>query len=984
MPLVNTSVPNLVQGVSQQPDTARYDGQCEEQENALSSVVDGLTKRPSTRHIAKLLSEAITSNSFVHFINRSTSERYVVITYQQFDSNNNHTSCKIRAFNILSGEEATITANGVSYNASFLSVVNPATGANYTQSEIDSDSTKSNTSYILNGNNFPYLHATSPKNDLKALSIGDTTLLLNNKVAVAPNTTRTSEIDKEALIFITQGAFNSTYNANFVILDDSDALPAGVSAPTIGVQLERYEHGSTGGSSSGTTSAQSYGYSYTYTTYRWRIKNVSLLSAGSGLTNVPDVSITSNGAIYTPPNIQLSVDLDTNSSTYGQATGVTVADTERGELQGGQTTNAFLSALGHIEPTVGVNIAGYASASLDTFTATVTTLASAGSGKTDNIAANLASDIGTKDTDDYLEVTRPALSGNVYARLVDQNQDLSVSSSDSLADTGIKAIYKETDSITSLPLNNKEGFKIKVKGDSELASDDFYVRFETAQGQSYGSGSYVETVGNNIVDGYDASTMPHQLINDGLNLFTLSETKYEDRLAGDDSSNPLPSFVGSEIESMFFFKNRLGFLSKDNIIMSESGFGSVDELGQTVFNFGRTTVSALLDSDPVDVAVATSRVTNLKSAKGFQENLIIFSENGQFVLKGGDVLTPRTVSITPITNFVFDEAVDPIPLGAYIYFPFNRSGFTGVREFTVNSNTDNYDSVEITEHVPKYIPSNLIDFAGSTNEDMLALVSGDESGSIYIYKYFFSGNRKLLSSWFKFTFDGEIRGIQFIQSIIYIVLCKNNETHLVELPLTANISDSVNVDHSTLLDMRKEFTIASGANTIDLSNSYTADDNKIQVYTKDGLKLNSTNTGTTVTLSNAVTSDTPVFVGIPYTMKYTFSEQIFKASTGQSKSPSPAAKLIIRNGAINFNNTAFFKVKVTPQFRDTFENIFTPTVVGSSTLGSLDLNTGSYRFPIFTKAQDTVITIENDSALPSNFQSAEFESFIHSRSNRIA
>ena len=55
MPLVNTSVPNLVQGVSQQPDTARYDGQCEEQENALSSVVDGLTKRPSTRHIAKLL-----------------------------------------------------------------------------------------------------------------------------------------------------------------------------------------------------------------------------------------------------------------------------------------------------------------------------------------------------------------------------------------------------------------------------------------------------------------------------------------------------------------------------------------------------------------------------------------------------------------------------------------------------------------------------------------------------------------------------------------------------------------------------------------------------------------------------------------------------------------------------------------------------------------------------------------------------------------
>ena len=44
MPLINTSLPNLIQGVSQQPDAVRYDGQCEAQENALSSVVDGLQK----------------------------------------------------------------------------------------------------------------------------------------------------------------------------------------------------------------------------------------------------------------------------------------------------------------------------------------------------------------------------------------------------------------------------------------------------------------------------------------------------------------------------------------------------------------------------------------------------------------------------------------------------------------------------------------------------------------------------------------------------------------------------------------------------------------------------------------------------------------------------------------------------------------------------------------------------------------------------
>ena len=91
---------------------------------------------------------------------------------------------------------------------------------------------------------------------------------------------------------------------------------------------------------------------------------------------------------------------------------------------------------------------------------------------------------------------------------------------------------------------------------------------------------------------------------------------------------------------------------------------------------------------------------------------------------------------------------------------------------------------------------------------------------------------------------------------------------------------------------------------------------------------------------------------------------------------------MVRNGSIYFADTAFFKVKVTPKFRDTYENVFTPDVVGSSTIGALDLDSGFFRFPVFTKPQDTTITIENDSALPSTFQSAEFESFVHSRSNR--
>jgi len=102
MPLINTSVTNLIQGVSQQPDAVRFSGQCEEQENALASVVDGLQKRPATRHIATLIADAeIDDTAKVHFIERDNDERYVVII-------KGSTTKTISAYNLENGTQATI------------------------------------------------------------------------------------------------------------------------------------------------------------------------------------------------------------------------------------------------------------------------------------------------------------------------------------------------------------------------------------------------------------------------------------------------------------------------------------------------------------------------------------------------------------------------------------------------------------------------------------------------------------------------------------------------------------------------------------------------------------------------------------------------------------------------------------------------------------------------------------------------------------
>ena len=378
MALINTSVPNLIQGVSQQPDATRFAGQCEEQENALSSVADGLKKRPNTRHVGKLITEAIRSDSFIHFINRSENEKYVLITYKQFDSSNNHTGCKIRAFNLLDGTEASITVGNVTYNASFLSMVNPdsQTGANYTQSDIDNDNTKSNTTYTLNGSNFPYLHAENPQRDLDAISIGDSTFLLNKTKVVAPKTLKTPEFNKEALIFVAQGGYSKRYQVNIDVTADETLVPAGVVAPELSITVESYVVGA--------------GIPFYHTTLypiEWRVKSVDITNAGSGLTSAPTVTVTSDATILNQPDIQLTIDTaedaqgnPVNSNTFGKVTAATLgtSSTSKGRFQGVQsyTTNLSGSALyfanlyntyNRTEPTVTAVMSGFSASILNSY-----------------------------------------------------------------------------------------------------------------------------------------------------------------------------------------------------------------------------------------------------------------------------------------------------------------------------------------------------------------------------------------------------------------------------------------------------------------------------------------------------------------------------------------------------------------------------------------------------------------------------------------
>ena len=409
----------------------------------------------------------------------------------------------------------------------------------------------------------------------------------------------------------------------------------------------------------------------------------------------------------------------------------------------------------------------------------------------------------------------------------------------------------------------------------------------------------------------------------------------------------------------------------------------LSEAGE-LFNFFRTTVRTLLDTAPIDVTSATANVTNLRSSVAFQENLLLFADRGQFVLKG-DPLTNETITLEAVTNYDVNTSEDPLAVGSYVYFPFKRGNFLGMQEYSLNATTDVYDSDDITTQVPGYISNgNILVTSGSSATDLIALSSGGDT--IYVYKYFFNGREKVVSSWSKFKMPFNVLSLEFINSSLFVVGDKDGDTLLTEMKCEELRLEDDTLDGFTIhLDMLKKKDDFVGNPTsfptdtlIDLGFTPGPDD-VVEVYDSHGNRVvvNFVN-GTQASIQSY---NRTCFSGVRYNLEYTFSEPVFKQ--GNPPVSSGLSRMILRNGTLFFTDALDFQVEVTPLARDKRIFTYSPNVINITSTDTLLSQDGKLRFSIFTQAKDSLIKIVNSSAFASNFQACEFEANVHTRSTRI-
>lgn len=569
------------------------------------------------------------------------------------------------------------------------------------------------------------------------------------------------------------------------------------------------------------------------------------------------------------------------------------------------------------------------------------------------------------------------------------DEPFSITVGDGSGGSNIKSFYRTTQRFAELPNIAVDGFAIEIAGDNNSGFGNYYVEFET-RSSGASTGVWKETAKSGEEYIFDAATMPHAIIREADGTFTFTPLDWKDRETGDLESIPEPSFIGRPINDVFFYQNRLGFIADENVVMSRTG---------EFFNLWRNTATILTDADPIDIAVTHTRVSILNHAVPFNESLLLFSDQTQFIMESGDILTPTTVSVQQATEFESNSMTRPVGVGEFVYFPVNRGSFTGMREFFVDGTSAAKSANDVTAHCPRYIPGGVFKMAVSTSEDIMGVLSRQERNKIWVYKYYISNQEKLQSSWSEWVFGehSKILNMEFIESELILVISYPDGVYLEVMSIESGAVDD-NADFLYRIDRKvyeDELTMSysDGNTTITLPYEENED---IWLVTRpngnpnpeypQGVSLDYQRISPSVVEVVGDWTEVPIMAGRRIKSEYEFSTISLRTQDGGGAQASISeGRLQLLYLAIEYSRAGYFEVHTETVGRAPNVRVFTGNTLASSdsTVGDNTLSTGRIKVPIFSRNTQVKIKIVTDSFLPAYFMSAEWEGRYTTRSRRV-
>jgi len=972
MPLITSAIPNLINGVSQQPPALRLASQAEEVVNCMSSPVEGLKKRPPLNNVARLFTEnKSTVRPFVHMVSRTNDINYIVIIQNG----------AIKVANLDGTLVTPATPDGVSY-------LNVSSG--------------------------------HPSEQFRVASIADYTFIVNKEKEVAMSTdlSPATITDPTAMVFIKVANYDTEYSVTLGGVTKTYTTP-----PAGGEQIE-CSYSQAANSSSVLVNATAHGL---VTGDKFKI---TFATASGGVAGTYEVtSASTNQFSYTAGTQNDSSNNSGNCTVVPQKklSTVDIADELADELNtiSGFTVNNDDYII-HIKKDDGSD---YEITSKDDKTGEATKAIKGVVDDLDDLPikgyegfiVKVQGSQATRYDDYYVKFTinkdyatlgeygdgvwRETVAPGIQYRFDEATMPHVLVRNSNGTFTFQKYIREETTATYT-----QSGTTVTVtKADHGIESGELLL-LKPSSGANATANTGVFSVRATASNTFTYTSSQNQTTSGNITF----GTTWSGRITGDKKTALDPTFVGRTINNLNLFRNRLIMLSEENVILSAS-----DDYGR----FWPETVQTMVDSDPVDLSCGGNSINILLSTVAFANTLLLFSRNSQFRLDAGlnvgSALTPSTATITQMTSFDMDTSVDPIAVGRNTYFPVPKGNFSGLREFFLPDSSGSVPlSEDVTASIPRYIPTNLCSLVSAVAEDAVAMLSLDQDKRIYIYKFFFEEDTKLQSAWSYWEVSGakKIIGAAVKGSDLYVLTeydedgtSSQSGTYLekvslrpeqvdagteIEILLDRKITESevtsTSLNNAGALGVETVITlpypINTGADMIVVGRFEAG--NTLLRHGQVIEPLSQTSNTITVLgdLKTQVGGKTPrFFVGERYTMTYEFSTPYIKEQPqGGGVALAAGPKLQMRTWTVIFDESSAFELKVTPASRDTNTYPYNGVIVGEAPplIGDPSVLTGSFRVPVMTSNIDTKIVISSTSPLPCRFQSAEWEGFYHTRAKR--
>ena len=967
MASVTQLVPTLTGGVSQQPDELKVPGQVNVANNVLPDVTHGLLKRPGGKLISSLSDGTNNSTSngrWFHYY-RDEDEQYIGQVSRAGD---------INMWKCSDGSEMTVTG-----------------------------ATTAMTNYLTHSND----------EDIQTLTINDFTFLTNRTKTVAMANTIEPLRPPEVFIELKTIKYAAQYSVN---LFDSTSTQTISTATRISVDLVR----------SSNNYCTSDGHMDTHVN---RVNNTTRCDddAGSGSDDLgPNVGtrifeVTSGGTLVdndavggelssgsqSDQNFSYQVNIYNSSGTAGQTgrsnlyfrittTGQSTPvgagsnveyrtrySTTNDLLYGGegwQQGDYFYVYMkdGYYKVTIDEISTSQVQANLglirpnptafDTKT-TVTAESILGALRTDILATGNFNSV--EQIGNGLYITRAS---NIQNGVEQNTFNVSTPVSDL-----INVVAGEVLVVDDLPRQSKHGFVVKV-ANSANDEDDYYLKFFANNGFD-GEGVWEECVRPGDKTNFDASTMPLQLVRTNATTFTLSEVAWEGAQVGNtdpDGTNPQSSFVGKTINKMVFFRNRLVMLSDENVIMSRPG---------NFFNFWAKTAQTFSNVDPIDLSCSSTYPAIVFDAIQVNTGLVIFTKNQQFMLTtDSDILNPNTAKINRLSSYNFNHKTNPVNLGTTIGFLDNANKYSRFFEMSQIRREGEPDVAEQSKVVSQLFEKDL-KIISNSRENGLILFSEEDTPTLYGYRYFTSGNERILQAWFQWTLTGTVQYHCMLDDALYVVVRNNSKDQLLKYSIklddnghfvTAGEDYPIHLDHCT--------SVTTGGGTYNSTTNKTTFAKPTGFESSSNIAAYDTDSGTNlgrfadVTVNGSNLEITGNWSGETFLIGYQFEMQLelpkifFTYRAGNATRRDTRSDLIVHRVKFNFGQVGFYNMEVNrigkPLFTQEVES--TPAdVYNANNVGFVPDVTGVV--PCYERNKNLIITVKSKHPSPATIVSYQWE-----------